>query len=146
MPFSTPRSPERTPRDADRPTNARIAALLLVGALAFAAPASFPDSLHPLEPPDRSSPRGTLETFSASLDTAWRQFSQQDPRFRESVRVTRECLDVSAFPPEVANELATEAALLLKEVLSTRSGTFRISPASRAGTTRRFARARSRRS
>ena len=116
MPLSTPRSSERKLRGPGAKA-VWIAALLLLGLLLSAAPASFADSAHPLEPPDRLSPRGTLETFSRSLDTAWERLSRKDPSFEEPLRITVGCLDVSAFPPEVADDLATETALQLKDVL-----------------------------
>ena len=117
MPFSILRSPERPPGDAERATRAGILALFLLGLLLSAAPASFADSVHPLEPPDRFSPRGTLETFTRSVDAAWERFSRKDRSFQQPFRIARECLDVTAFPPEVADNLAAEHALLLKEIL-----------------------------
>ncbi len=117
MPLSMPRSPERTPGDAERAPLAGIPALLLLGLLLSPAPVSFADSVHPLEPPDRFSPRGTLETFTRSMDAAWERFSRKDRSFQQPFRIARECLDVTAFPPEVADNLAAEHALLLKEIL-----------------------------
>jgi MscS family membrane protein len=83
----------------------------------WAAPGALGQSEHPLEPPDRSSPRATLATFNRSVDTAWERFSRRDPSFREALRVARECLDASSFSSEVADGLTIEAALRLKEVL-----------------------------
>ena len=70
MPLSTPGAPDRSRGRLHRARAAGIATLLLVGALASSVPTSFAQGVHPLEPPDRSSPRGTLETFRSSLNTA----------------------------------------------------------------------------
>ena len=72
---------------------------------------------HPLEPPDRSSPRATLTTFLDSIDRAWELYSTGDPGFREAFRDARECLDLSEIPPLVSREVSAETALVLKEVL-----------------------------
>jgi MscS family membrane protein len=90
---------------------------LLLLHLMVAPPADAFESSHPLEPPDTFSPRGTLETLLHSIDEAWDRFSARDETFREPFRRAARCFDVSGFPPEAANELAAESALLLKEVL-----------------------------
>lgn len=89
-----------------------IAVLALVPVEATEAPA-----VHPLEPPDRSSPRATLSTFVDSIDRAWELYSDSDPGFREAFRDARECLDLSEVPPMVSREVSAETALVLKEVL-----------------------------
>lgn len=86
--------------------------LLAVGA----GPASGADPASPLAPPDRSSPRATLTTFTQSFELAWRQFSSGSP-FRESFLVAVRCLDDSQLPASVAESVAGESTLLLKEVL-----------------------------
>ena len=74
-------------------------------------------TVHPLEPPDRSSPRATLTTFLDSIDRAWELFSADDPGFNEPFRDARGCLDLSQIPPLVFQEVSAESALVLKEVL-----------------------------
>jgi MscS family membrane protein len=95
----------------------RPALALPVLALALAAPAAADDSVHPLEPPDTFSPRGTISTLTRSIDLAWRRFAANDATFREPLGRAVRCLDLSPFPPEIALPLGAEHALLLKEVL-----------------------------
>jgi MscS family membrane protein len=113
----TPRSPVRPGPHLGRAVAVGIGGLVLCALLLWAPSGALAQGLHPLEPPDRLSPRSTLDTFNRSLDTAWERFSREDPSFREPLRVTSGCLDVSTFPPEVADKLAVESALRLKEVL-----------------------------
>jgi MscS family membrane protein len=72
---------------------------------------------HPLEPPDRSSPRATLTTFFHSVDTAWDLYEAGDPGFRAPFLQATGCLDLSAIPPLVFQEVSAESALLIKDVL-----------------------------
>jgi len=72
---------------------------------------------HPLEPPDRSSPRATLTSFLSSVDRAWELYSAKSPGFEEPFRNARECIDLSDVPPLVFDEVSAETALILKEVL-----------------------------
>ena len=92
--------------------------LLLVAAiLATPAVVAATSSEHPLEPPDRSSPRATITTFLDSIDEAWDLYKAGDPSFEEPFLDARECLDLSEIPPLVFNEVSSEVALLLKDVL-----------------------------
>jgi MscS family membrane protein len=86
--------------------------VLLMAGSALAA-----DPIHPLEPPDRSSPRATLDTFLQSFDRAWRLYSSGSPEYREPLGVSVGCLDLSHVPAGVADVVAGEATLQLKEVL-----------------------------
>lgn len=92
--------------------------LLLVAAI-LTTPTAVADSPpeHPLEPPDRSSPRATIATFLDSIDEAWDLYQAGDPSFEEPFLDARECLDLSKIPPLVFDEASAEIALLLKEVL-----------------------------
>lgn len=74
-------------------------------------------SKHPLEPPDRSSPRATLSTFLDSIDEAWEIYSRHDPGFRKPFTTALECLNLSQVPPLVFDQVASNSALYLKEVL-----------------------------
>jgi MscS family membrane protein len=81
------------------------------------APAAETPTEHPLEPPDRSSPRATISTFLNSIDRAWELYQTGNPDFGEPFRDARECLDLSQIPPMVFREVSAESALVLKEVL-----------------------------
>lgn len=99
----------------------RLAALTLIVTSACLAVghagAADPTAEHPLEPPDRTSPQATLETFRNSIDRAWVLYQAKDPRVREVFATARGCLDVSNIPPLVAEQASAESALLLKEVI-----------------------------
>ncbi len=90
------------------------AVLLWVAGGAWAAD---PSAEHPLEPPDRSSPRATLATFLDSIDEAWTLYTAKDPSVPTVFARARDCLDLSDVPPMVAHELSAKSALMLKEVL-----------------------------
>ncbi len=89
----------------------------VISGLAGGAWAADPSLDHPLEPPDRSSPRATLATFRDSIDEAWVLYTAKDPSVREVFARARGCLDLSNVPPMVAHELSAKSALMLKEVL-----------------------------
>ncbi len=74
-------------------------------------------TVHPLEPPDRSSPRATLTTLLSSVDTAWDLYDAGNPGFQEAFLDAKGCLDLSAIPPLVFQEVSAESALLIKDVL-----------------------------
>jgi MscS family membrane protein len=79
--------------------------------------ASEEPAMHPLEPPDRSSPRATLTTLLDSIDMAWTLYTAKDPSVREVFARARGCLDLSDVPPLVVHEVSAQNALVLKEVL-----------------------------
>jgi MscS family membrane protein len=85
--------------------------------LAGGVSAADPFAEYPLEPPDRSSPRATLNTFRDSVDEAWKLYTAKDPKVRVVFARARGCLDVSDVPPLVLHQVSAEGALLLKEVL-----------------------------
>ncbi len=91
--------------------------LVVWAILAGTSQGAYPASEHPLEPPDRSSPRATLTTFLSSADRAWELYSAGDPGSRRVFRDARDCLDLSEVPPLVFREVSTETALVLKEIL-----------------------------
>ena len=95
----------------------RCSLLLVAAILTTPAVVAESPSEHPLEPPDRSSPRATLKTFVQSIDTAWDLRMADDPGFQEPLLTARGCLDLSAIPPLVIREVSAETALLLKDVL-----------------------------
>jgi hypothetical protein len=76
-----------------------------------------------LPPADTSCPRATLETFINScndfcrLTAADRHFDRRSPHHRPRVRRILDCLDTSELPEYARDELASEAAVCLKEIL-----------------------------
>jgi MscS family membrane protein len=76
-----------------------------------------------LPPADTSSPRATLETFIGScnvfyrLTEADRHFDRRSPHHRPRVRRILDCLDTSELPDYARNDIASEAAVCLKEIL-----------------------------
>ena len=104
---------------ARRAKGLRRFTFVLVTALlaATAAWADDSNSRYPLEPPDRSSPRATLNTFVDSINEAWHLYTAKDPKVRDVFARARGCLDVTDVPPLVALQVSAESSLLLKEVL-----------------------------
>lgn len=94
-----------------------VTALATLAGLLVSSPAASVGSDHPLQPPDRSSPRATLQTFQDSIDEAWTRYQRDDPSYRRFVQAALGCLDTSSIPPRVAAEASLETALLLKEIL-----------------------------
>ena len=85
------------------------------------------DRVHPLRPPDRSSPRATLKTFLESTDAAATYFIREyrpsaTPRtFRRLlalVETPMQCLDLSDLPPASRAKAGGAAAMALYEILS----------------------------
>ena len=100
----------------------RTAAKLALGAALLVSPifgqVSTPETaVSPLKPPDRASPRGTLETFTSNINKAWELHRSSDPTFREHAEVAKGCLDVSQVPPNLKDNQTIDSTLLLKEVL-----------------------------
>ena len=90
--------------------------LLLAGS---AASASF-SPLLPLEPPDTSSPRATLESFlrySQMYYQALRNPDIGEAVLRESRERAEECFDLSKVAPSIRAEVALESVLRLREIL-----------------------------
>ena len=94
--------------------------LLFLLAVAPFTAAAGDNTLFPLEPPDTSSPRATIESFmrnsseGASLYLNGRHKDEILPWFQRA----NHCLDLSHVSPDRLNKAATEAALLLYEVLN----------------------------
>ena len=100
-----------------------IIAATVVSFLFFAglfADAVAQQAKHPLRPPDTTSPRATLQSFSDALNEVYAIASQPDAEGTDSVQSLERaalCLDASAFPIEIRRNRAIEAALMLNEVL-----------------------------
>ena len=73
---------------------------------------------HPLQPPDRSSPRATLKTFLDDMNMAVEAYNagHRDQVIAHVFRAIR-CLDLTKEPPALRNPLGVHAALYLKETL-----------------------------
>ena len=76
----------------------------------------------PLAPLDMSSPRATLQSFTATVDRVAANFKDLNQRGvrRENARLIRlglGCLDLSAIPSSLVETEGREAAVCLKEVL-----------------------------
>ena len=74
---------------------------------------------HALTPAKTSSPRATLQSFIRAMEAAYRAAGEDDGRAESVAAVQRAVrhLDTSELPASVAEDRATEAALMLKEVL-----------------------------
>jgi MscS family membrane protein len=102
--------------------------LPIVLALCFlAAAASAQPAVYPLEPPDRSSPRATLNTFLNSADALAAFFAREHQpaptrqTFRGLVSLVETpmgCLDLSELPPASRIKAGGAAAMALYETLS----------------------------
>jgi MscS family membrane protein len=96
----------------------RVAGAACLALALLALPAGLAaEAAYPLEPPDRSSPRATLATFTHSVDRAWALYSKRDPAFRDPFGDAVRCLDLSAVSTGAAEIVGIETTLALKEVL-----------------------------
>ena len=124
MHVATARCPHSAPRTGSLrawPAALALALVWLWTVPSLAGPAGpDPRDPNPLRPPDTSSPKATLDEFLAELRTAYR-LAQEDqgtaaPALDALDRAKR-CLDLQGVPADLADDVATESALLLKEVL-----------------------------
>jgi MscS family membrane protein len=95
----------------------RLAALILVVIIQSVAMGA---EIFPLEPPDTSSPRATLESFLYYSDAFARAKRVPEKGSHEAeeflIRAIR-CLDLSAVPPHLLNDVGLESVLRLREIL-----------------------------
>jgi MscS family membrane protein len=83
-------------------------------------------SQHPLEPPDTSSPRATLESFLAEANAVWSSLLGSDEGERRNTlraalahaRRAGRCLDLSQVPPAQLEETRVQTVVLLLDVLN----------------------------
>lgn len=104
-----------------------ICAVDLCGTLAL--PAAIAQELpeggtldeYPLEPADTSSPRATLYTFVNEGSLAWREALERGRSatggLPDTTRRVIACLDLSQVPPAQLDDVSTETAVLLLDVL-----------------------------
>lgn len=86
----------------------------------FMQVSAFSMPVSPLEPPDTSSPRATLESFMEATDDL-SDALQDDDMERDEIwqhwnRGIR-CFDLSQVPPTIVDDVAQESVLLLREIL-----------------------------
>jgi len=75
-------------------------------------------ALYPLEPPDRSSPRATLQTFVTSMNSAVEAFKRGRTDEARSLGLPAiQCLNLEKESPALRHFVGVDAALYLKEVL-----------------------------
>jgi len=97
-------------------------ALLIVISLAGNV-ARAQDNGSSLPPPDTSNPRATLKTFIDycnefhRLTAADRYFDRRSPHHRPLIRGILDCLDTSELPDYARDDIASESAACLKEIL-----------------------------
>ena len=83
------------------------------------APKVLADDPHPLAPPDRSSPRATLQSFITHMDAAHRAYvggadsGDAARAFRRAIN----CFDLSDVAPTLHFDVGGFSALLLQEIL-----------------------------
>lgn len=97
-----------------------IALVALVGFVTQVSDTSAQQEKHPLRPPDTTSPRDTLQSFSEALNEVYEIANRPDAEGTDSVRSLERaarCLDDSLFPVEIRRNRTIEAALMLNEVL-----------------------------
>lgn len=101
--------------------SAKIGLLVVISLAANVAKAQ--DSSPSLVMADTSSPRATLKTFIGfcnefhRLTEVDRYFDRRSPHHRPLIRGILDCLDTSELPDYARNDLASEAAACLKEIL-----------------------------
>lgn len=82
--------------------------------------AGFSSTMFPLEPPDTSSPRATLNSFINYTDKLYEAASVSDDDFTleaEYLQRAERCFDFSEVPPTLVSDLSIEAVLRLREIL-----------------------------
>ena len=95
----------------------RLAALVLV---LMSASVAMGLNIFPLEPPDTSSPRATLESFfyySNAFTKSMRTPGEKSEESQEALKKAIQCFDLSAIPPRTADDVGLEAMLQLREIL-----------------------------
>jgi MscS family membrane protein len=99
---------------------ASLATCLAIGLAASDAQASHLFGAFPLEPPDTSSPRATLQSFldySGAFDKAMREEPENPIKVREARQRAERCFDLSEVAPTIQGSVALESLLRLREIL-----------------------------
>ncbi|MGD9947500.1 MAG: mechanosensitive ion channel family protein [Desulfobulbus sp.] len=98
----------------------RIFKVLLILCLCAASRPSWAVNIFPLEPPDTSSPRATLNSFIYYTDQlhAAAVSSKEDARLeKEFLQRAVGCFDLSQVPSTLRTEIGIESVLMLREIL-----------------------------
>ena len=98
----------------------RIIALALLFAVINVFPniAGAAQDVHPLAPPDRSSPRATLKTFLDSTNKAVEAFKRgQREEARQLIIRAARCMNLEKEAPSLRYVVGLSTAIYLKEVL-----------------------------
>lgn len=113
---------------AVRPSRmAMLCVFALVSLLLPAGDALGQPEAHPLEPPNRSSPRATLQTFLKSTEAAAsfavNEYLPAKSRagfhlLREALEVPLDCLDLTGVAPALRSSTGRESGLALYEILT----------------------------
>ncbi len=80
----------------------------------------FGSTMFPLEPPDTSSPRATLNSFIHYTEKLYKAASDPDDDFAlelEYMQRAARCFDFSEVPPTLLDDVSIESVLMLREVL-----------------------------
>ncbi|WP_051676997.1 mechanosensitive ion channel family protein [Maridesulfovibrio frigidus] len=80
----------------------------------------FASTMFPLEPPDTSSPRATLNSFIHYTDELYKAANEPDEDFAlevEYMQRAARCFDFSLVPPTLLDDIRVESVLMLREVL-----------------------------
>ena len=100
------------------PAGCSVAMLFLLLLCAFGNIAGAAQTVNPLAPPDRASPRATLKTFLNSTNSAVEAFKRGNTdEARALMEPALECLNLEKDPPEIRYALGMHSAIYLKEVL-----------------------------
>src|SRR5262245_8607578 len=112
----------------DRGGGGRLRSLALLVAFVLACSSAFgQEQVHPLTPPDRSSPRAALKTFLESADALGAVLAgdylaapsrAQFRRLLSLAEVPIQSLDLSEVPPAARQKTGRSAALALYEILA----------------------------
>lgn len=77
-------------------------------------------NMFPLEPPDTSSPKATLESFilySGMFYKAMQAPEKDEAVLQEALERAERCFDLSEVPPSIRDDVALESVLRLREIL-----------------------------
>ncbi|MBU1138660.1 MAG: mechanosensitive ion channel family protein [Proteobacteria bacterium] len=97
-----------------------IRLIVLFMTVSMFASAASGVTMFPLEPPDTSSPRATLESFILYSDVFYAAMRAPVPdpyEVRESLERAVRCFDLSRIAPTIAKDVGLESVLRLREVL-----------------------------
>ncbi len=99
----------------------RLKCFFSVSCLFFCISSSaYASKFFPLEPPDTSSPRSTLESFIRYTDDLYDAATadeEDETLMREYFQRAVRCFDFSRVPPTLLSDVSVESVLLLREIM-----------------------------